>query len=182
MIKTEFELNIMNQYWMEPAEYDLCSHGEIYLKVNDTIITEPGVNESWGISESALALLRTLDENIQSNPVDGDGLILHGCGLELMVSCPISIHWSVSHCNGEVRLSQFAKVETTNPETSTQEYTGLEVILSLIDYKNRVLAFAKDAKDLFDKSPVKKFGEEYDRQMYERFWTEFNNRLKKFST
>lgn len=72
MIKTEFELNIINQYWMEPAEYDLCSHGEIYLKVKDKISTEPGVNESWGISESALALLRTLDENIQSNPVDGD--------------------------------------------------------------------------------------------------------------
>jgi hypothetical protein len=33
--------------------------GEIALKVDNTIITNHGLQEQWGISESALAMLRT---------------------------------------------------------------------------------------------------------------------------
>lgn len=112
----QFKLNIMKQYWLgsDNSEEDLCSHGEIYLNVNDTIITQSGIGEEWGISESALALLRTIDNDYVSDPVNEEGLILHGCGAILMMGCPISIHWTVKHCGDQVILSDFVKVTTTN--------------------------------------------------------------------
>jgi hypothetical protein len=58
-MNTNFCLDIINQHWLYEKSFDLCSHGEIALKVDNTIITNLGLQEQWGISESALAMLRT---------------------------------------------------------------------------------------------------------------------------
>lgn len=57
----EFILRVESQDWLnkEFADYDLCSHGQIYLKVNGIVITSSEMDEWWGISESALSLLKT---------------------------------------------------------------------------------------------------------------------------
>ncbi|WP_282032864.1 hypothetical protein [Metabacillus indicus] len=73
-----FTIKIENQGWLCNDEYDeldLCSHGEIFLSVHDTIITQSSVNEEWGISESALALLRTLENDYCCDPELDEGLI-----------------------------------------------------------------------------------------------------------
>lgn len=62
IVPQNFIINIENQKWLFNEQEDLCSHGEIYLNVDGTIITQTGMDEEWGISESALALLRTLDK------------------------------------------------------------------------------------------------------------------------
>lgn len=122
----QFEIKILKQYWLEPPEEDLCSHGEIYLNVNGTIITQSGIDEDWGISESALALLRTLDEDYICDPDNEWGLILHGCGTILMMGCPISIHWTVKQLGDQVMLSDFVKVATTDSQTGSIYYPGLK--------------------------------------------------------
>jgi hypothetical protein len=175
-----FTIKIENQGWLcndDNDDQDLCSHGEIFLSVLDTIITQSSVNEEWGISESALALLRTLENDYCCEPEHDEGLILHGCGAILMMGCPISIHWSVKHLDGHVTLSDFVKITTTNPDTGSIYYPGLEVKIGSIDYKNQIVSFALQAKELFNYSKEKRISDDYDKELYEEFWTEYNQLL-----
>jgi len=173
----QFELKMVNQHWIGSPREDLCSHGEIYLKVNETVITQSGIEEVWGLSESALSLLRTIEQEYISDPINGEGLILHGCGLLLMVSCPISIHWTVKHIEDQVELFDFVKVETTNPETGSIYYPELVVTLNHDEYKDKILYFARQAKNFFVESDTKIIVDDYDKEMYQEFWDEFNRRL-----
>lgn len=175
----QFDINIVNQHWIGSPREDPCSHGEIYLRVNDTVITQSGIEEDWGLSESALFLLRTIEKEYLSDPINGEGLILHGCGSILMVSCPISIHWTVKHIRDQVELSDFVKVETTNPDTGSKYYPELNVTLSHADYKNKILCFARKAKNFFEESDTKIIVDDHDKEMYQEFWDEFNRRLIK---
>jgi hypothetical protein len=45
-----------------------------------------------------------------------DGLILHGCGAILIMSCPIPMNRNIEHTINHVLLSQFTKVTTTSYE------------------------------------------------------------------
>lgn len=173
----QFEIKIVNQHWLGSAREDLCSHGEIYLRVNDTVITQSGIEEVWGLSESALFLLRTIGKEYLSDPMNGEGLIVHGCGSILMVSCPISIHWTVKHIGDQVELSDFVKVETTNPDTGSKYYPKLKVTLNHSDYKNKILYFARQVKNFFEESDTKIVVDDFDKEMYQEFWDEFNRRL-----
>ncbi|MFS0636912.1 hypothetical protein AB1K84_13500 [Mesobacillus foraminis] len=175
-INTDFELYISKQFWIGLEEEDVCSHGEIYLKVGGTIITQPGVNEQWGISESALALLRTLSKNYVSNPENEEGLIFHGCGTILMMGCPISIHWSVFHIEDQIILKDFIKVAVIDPKEGRIHYPGLQVTMTKKDYENIILTFALQAKNFF-KNSNKKHINDTDKEMYQSFWNEYNELL-----
>ncbi|WP_442599754.1 hypothetical protein [Neobacillus sp. D3-1R] len=174
-----FMIRIENQRFLENHDEDLCSHGEIYLSVNGTILTKAGIDEEWGISESALALLRTLFTDHQSDIEFGEGLIVHGCGAILMVNCPISIHWTVKHLKNRVILSNFIKVTTTNSETGSIYYPELKVDISWQEYKDQLVSFALEAKDFFQDITTKRFADEYDKEMYEEFWNEYLLLLKR---
>lgn len=175
-----FEIKILTQHWIDEKfkDEDLCSHGEIYLNVNGVIITQSGLDEEWGISESALALLRTLDKDYICEPVSEEGLIFHGCGAILMMGCPISIHWNVKHCSDEVILSDFVKFTTTNPRIGNIKYKGLKVKLSKKEYIDPIASFALEAKKLFDNSREKIINDDFDKEMYTEFWNEYNYLLK----
>lgn len=174
-----FIIKIENQRFYENQEVELCSHGEIYLNANGTVLTKAGMDEEWGISESALALLRSLWDDYTSNIEFGDGLIVHGCGTTLMINCPISIHWNVKHQNDRVILTDFIKVTTTNPETGSVYYPDLRVDISREEYKNQIVTFALQAKSFFDDGTSKKFIDDYDKEMYQEFWTEYFELLKR---
>jgi hypothetical protein len=174
-----FEIKIENQRWLfNDDKEDLCSHGEIHLNVNGNIITQSGIDEEWGISESALSLLKTIDKDYVCDPDNEEGLILHGCGAILMIGCPIGIHWTVKHIDDQVILSDFVKITTTNPESGSIYYPGLKVKLSKDEYKNQVVQFAIQAKNLFNTSKEKRISDDFDREMYEDFWNEYNRLLK----
>lgn len=78
---TLFDLQIRNQHWLgEPHEqsHDGCSHGGIRAVIGGTLVTSE--EEDYGISTSALSLLRTLEQDHTSaNPVSGPYLLNHGC-------------------------------------------------------------------------------------------------------
>lgn len=171
-----FALSIESQFWLGEEEQDLCSHGEIRLVVNGKVITEAGHEEEWGISESALALLRSLE----GEEAGDSEKILHGCGTMLMLGCPISIHWNTELQGDTVRLSNFHKVETTTPETGTMEFPGLTAIISFDDYRRHVIQFAQEVKAFFGRSKPKKV-EADDKEMYDEFWQEFDELFVKHS-
>ncbi|GAB2554924.1 hypothetical protein [Gracilibacillus alcaliphilus] len=171
----QFVIKIENQRWLDHNnEEDLCSHGEIYLNVNGNIITQFGINEEWGISESALALLRTMDQDYRCDPNMEEGLILHGCGTVLMTGCPISIHWSVKHMNDQILLSDFVKITTTDPATGNVYYPDLHVTLHKNEYKDQVVLFASQVKNFFATSKQKRISGDLDKEMYQSFWEEYN--------
>ncbi|MFV2051119.1 hypothetical protein [Metabacillus litoralis] len=161
---------------MEPSKLDLCSHGEIYIKVNDYIITQDGLGEEWGIIESALALLRTVNNDYECDPENEEGLILHGCGTMLMTGCPISIHWSVKHLNDQVILSNFIKIKSTSLETGIIRFPVDEIVLSNQLYNEQIVSFALKAKSFFNQSK-KQISDEYDQEMYLKFWEEYDSLL-----
>ena len=181
VMMNDFIIRIEHQDWLSPgyADEDLCSHGLIFLKVQDTVITSPEAQEKWGISESALALLRTLRYNHPATPGQpiSETLIFHGCGALLMSGCPVSIDWKVVHRGHNVVLSDFVKFPTTNIKDAVN-YTELHVDIPLPEYRDQVLPFAIEAKRLFQDSNKKKLADEYDAQMYQAFWDEYNALLK----
>ena len=163
---------------MKNAAIRICTLTGIYLNVNGTIIAQSGMDEQWGISESALALLRTIDQDYICVPKYVEGLLLHGCGTILMANCPISIRWRVRHVGDHVILSDFVKVETTDPATGSVYYTGLEAQINKKEYKRQILSFAREAKMFFDAFGEKQISGDFDRQMYKEFWDEYNQLLK----
>jgi len=179
MLPTSFEkfrLEIVEQTWLgnEPPPFDLCSHGRLWLEVNGHIILDG--REIYGISESALALLRTLDHDHTSQKPLAEKLIFHGCGTVLMMGCPIGVNWGVTHQNNQVILNQFKRWDSPD-EHHPKEFPGLEVLLSFKEYQQQVLVFAEKVRDFF-KNETKQFFDIQDQLAYERFWSEFEMRFK----
>ncbi|HXJ34844.1 MAG TPA: hypothetical protein VMS22_12495 [Candidatus Eisenbacteria bacterium] len=185
MTSAGFEIEIKRQGWIDPelevAPADLCSHGDIRLEIGGQVIVsgeaEPGeLADWWTISTSALALLRTLESDHSPDRRVADRLILH-CGMIEMLTCPIGVDWSVTHLGGRVRLRDVARFDTVD-ETEAIRFPGLEVELAEDGYRLQVVAFAEKAKEPFvgtEKTPA----DDYERQLYEEFWREYDGRLSR---
>jgi len=168
-----FEIDITRQGWIAPepesARADLCSHGDVRLVIGGRVVAAGDVGE-YTISTSALALLRTLESDHTSG--SGDQLVLH-CGLLLMTSCPIGIDWSVTHSDGEVRLSEVVRCDELGTVVAFPE---IEVVLPQSEYRGQIVHFAEKAKRPFA-GAEKVFADDVDRQLYEEFWGEYDARL-----
>ena len=170
-----FQIRIVEQSWLDGSspEEDLCSHGKIKLIIGGESVTSG--DEDYGISESALALLRTLkSDHSPENPV-AQLLIFHGCGTMLMLGCVIGVNWEVNHTNGCVRISNVVRYAGTG-DADVVKFPNLVVEMSEDEYRREVVAWAKEAKQLFA-GATKIFTDEFDRQQYEDFWREYNRLL-----
>lgn len=174
-----FHLRILEQHWLEDISLveDLCSHGKIELVIGGQVISRG--DEEYGISESALALLRTLESDHCSTHQVADRLIFHGCGIILMMGCPIGIDWGVKHTSGTILISEIVRYETTI-ERDAVHFKDMQVKVPLEDYRKEIVDFAKEAKALF--SGIKKtFSDDYSRKQYESFWSEYNCLFEQYS-
>jgi hypothetical protein len=119
MASSDFQIEILEQDWLRggEAEDDLCSHGRIRLVIGGQVIAtgELGPHE-YGISESALALLRTLERDHSPKHPVAERLVFHGSGLILMMGCPIGIDWTVKHKRGRIHISDVVRYDTTDPK------------------------------------------------------------------
>jgi hypothetical protein len=182
-VATPFHIDILDQGWLEPSDesdydpavWDLCSHGHVRLVVGDQIILD-STDGDYGISEAALAMLRTLeDDHTPASPV-AERMIPHGCGAILMMGCPIGINWTVEHRPGSrVRITNVTRYDTTD-EAAGRTFPGADIELPLEEYVREIVAFAEQAKEPFA-GVSKEFSDDYDRDEYERFWTEYDERL-----
>jgi hypothetical protein len=183
-VSDAFRIQIIDQGWLDPApgydpaRQDLCSHGDIRLVIGGETIAEGTGARGYGISEAALALLRTLESDHTADDRVAERLVPHGCGTILMMGCPIGIDWTVLHRDGgRVRITDVVRYDDT-AESTAQRFPAAEVELSADDYCREVVAFAETAKEPFagvEKTPF----DEDDRVDYEAFWTEYNERLER---
>ena len=142
-------------------------------------VIAPGDGQhSYTISTSALALLRTLEsDHVRQRPM-ADQLILH-CGMIYMWSCPIGIDWSVRHLDDDrVRVSDVV----TRDDSGTADYPQLVVEFAGAGYRRQIAAFAQSAKDLFTAGSAEEPSDEYEREVYEQFWREYDQRLSASDT
>ena len=162
---TGFTINVLDQGWLNdsPPELDLCSHGHLALEIGGVQIEEG--KEDYGISESALALLRTLQDNHTADHPVAQQMIFHGCGAILMMGCPIGINWVVEHVGQTIHIFDVVKYPTTN-EADAIQFSGLGVEVSFPDYAKSILSFAREAKSIFGE---KKFFDDHDQRMYVEF-------------
>ena len=174
-----FKIKIVNQGWLKncPPEQDLCSHGHLQIVIRDNAISDD--QTEYGISESALALLRTLESNHTREHPIADRLIFHGCGTILMMSCPIGINWTVIHKLDNVIISNVVRYPSPN-EKEVIQFEGLSVDLSSEDYRIQIIDFAKAAKSFFATTP-KQLEDDFDRKQYDKFWKEYDSLLQKYN-
>ena len=176
-----FSIHIVRQHWLgddpDVAKVDLCSHGGLRITVGEQVISDG--TEDYGVSETALALLRTLDRDHTPASLVAEKLVFHGCGTMLMMGCPIGIDWSVKHLPGDrVRLANIRRFDTTN-ENDAVRFGDLAVEIDGSAYRHEVIRFAQGVKRFFD--GVAKVPEDaYDREQYEHFWQECDTLLARF--
>jgi hypothetical protein len=185
-VGSPIEILITQQGWLgendpdldyDPAAVDLCSHGGIRLTIGGQVISLGEDDDEYGISESALALLRTLESDHSPERRVAERLIFHGCGLILMMSCPVGIDWSVSHVDGQVRIDDVVRNDSVD-ETEAMRFPGVAGELSEDEYRLQVVAFAERAKEPFE-GIEKEFEDDFERHQYEEFWEEFDARLNR---
>lgn len=168
----DFHLKILDQCWVDDDpnnNSDLCSHGRFYLRVNfHEILTK--LDGVWTVSTSALVLLRTLFGDYNSN--DEPSLIMC-CGQLMMVSCPVSVTWSVRHKENRIFIDEIQKYPTTNINDRI-EYPSASIELELKEYASPILKCAEDVARFFKESKERKFFDDYDTKEYDKFWKEFN--------
>lgn len=179
-VGSEFELEITRQGWIEPdlADRDLCSHGDVRVVIGGHVVAS-GEDGEYGISEAALALLRTVDRPHTADDPVAEHLIPHGCGTILMMGCPIGLDWDVRHSDGTVLLSN----PTVYPTVAKSDAVEFEPVarVPLAEYRDAVVAFASRAKKLFDDFGPKVTVDDWEREQHEEFWNEFKALLSRHS-
>jgi hypothetical protein len=172
MAAPHFQIEIIDQGWLAgcSATDDLCSHGRIRLTVGGVPVSTGEMQ--YGISESALALLRTLEADHSKAHRVAERLIFHGCGAILMMGCPIGIDWSVHHSPGRVRITEVVRYDSTD-EAAAVRFGALILDLPEYEYRREVVAFATEAKRSFVGVP-KRFFDPFDEEQYQWFWDEYD--------
>jgi len=192
-----FEIEVTSQGWLDESElsvrYDLCTHGDLRLVIGGHVILPGDGENEFTISTSALTLLRTLEsDHSLAPPFEGtsgsrewlndlgvpitEKLVMH-CGMLAMISCPIGVDWRVTHGEGRVRLQDVVHVHALGE----MRFYDLSAELPFEEYRRSVVAFAEKAKEPFV-GVVKEFDEDdYDRELYPRFWAEYDGLLARHS-
>ncbi|MDP9258904.1 MAG: hypothetical protein M3Q31_20485, partial [Actinomycetota bacterium] len=131
-----FRIDLLEQGWLDgcEAESDLCSHGRLRIVIGQRTVADGELDV--GISESALALLRTLDQDRRSAEKQ-ERLIFHGCGAILMMGCPIGIDWDVVHDGDVVRLRNVIVCDGTAAGDERDRHLSIDVPAT--EYREQVV-------------------------------------------
>lgn len=174
-MKSEFELRILRQHWIQDDgrdnENDLCSHGEVYLRIGDEELSNHD-SGSWTLSTTGLYLMRSINNNYEVGSYGSQ--LLPCCGhcfiadpekeSVILIGCPRGIDWRI--------------IQIKNEAVKHISASGAEGIISKTNYQRLVLKFVNEVEEFYQKNQPKKMPEdEFDRMGYEAFWNEWN-RLK----
>jgi len=178
-VDPQFKLEITSQYWLGPFEdgsVDTCSHGSIRAVIGGVVVTadEP----EYGIIQSALALLRTLEQDhTPATRVTDYFLLCHGCGYPMSFGCGnFGSDWVVRHIGEQVVLTVATHRDATL-EPSRVRFDAMAVVPA-DDYRREIVAFAAEARR-FHVASGPRTVEDWEQDFHDRFWAEFDERLKR---
>jgi len=178
MTEKNLEIVLLTSHWIkfEDDDEDLCSHGQVRVKIGQEIIVNEGKKENfWTTSAMAVHLLRTLKNNHKPENMVGEHLI-PCCGHHIdhlkeeenvhIQGCMTGHNFWVEHDIDKVILTTVS---------------GTKIKLPFDTYKNEVLRFVDEVENLYRTSKPKKLPQdEYDRRGYELMWKEWENRKQEF--
>lgn len=176
-----FELQVRNQHWLgDPHEqvHDGCSHGTIRAVIAGTVVTAN--DDEYGVNQSALSLLRTLEQDhTRTDPVSGGYLLCHGCGYPLSFGCSnFGTDWVVRHEGDTVvldRATHYGSVRAGRADPHETEFDA-HARVPIDQYRRQVVAFAEEARDFYLASGPRQL-EEWEQKFHQKFWAEFDERL-----
>ena len=174
----QFAIQLLSQKWLREdlSKVDLCSHGRLRLEIGGQVLSDGG--DDIGISETALALLMTLERDHTAAAPVAERLVFHGCGAILMMGCPIGVDWSVRHDGNLVHLDDVVVYPTTN-ERDAVAHPEAATTFPLTEYRGHVLPFAEAARAFFQAAGPKTIEDDFDRKSYAEFWSEFDGRVER---
>jgi len=183
MNKTDFEIRLIRQHWRDDdgKEHrdDLCSHGEIYLRIADEeLLTKD--SGSWSTTATGLFLLRSLEQNCELNEFEGQ--LISCCGhmwipneqgknyVQIM-DCNSGVDWSIHHIAEDSQLANTVVYKSI---------TGANGKLLFDDYKKMVLKFAEDIEQFYGNPIDKDIGnDDWTIRGFKQFWAEWKeHRIK----
>jgi hypothetical protein len=184
----DFVLEIRSQGWIngdpagryEDGSVDTCSHGSIYCEFGGVVLAYD--EDGFGISQSGLQLLRTLEgdrtqsdrDKLRSQGLQFDNgfLLCHGCGHPISFGCTnFGIDWRVRHVEDEVILYDPLSV------SAAVQRPVVQVGISVAAYARPIVLFARQARDFYFSFGPRFPVEEWERDMHDRFWDEYDERL-----
>lgn len=168
----QFDIEILDIHWLEntPEEIDLCAHGQVKVTIGNEIIVDRGEKQNhWTLSAMAVHLLRTIENNHNSENLVGEHLI-PCCGHHIdhlenstkvhIQGCFTGINFWVQHLDQNIKLTT---------ETNT------EIVITKKEYKNEIECFADKVEEFYKTSKPKQIPKDnYDRIGYEMMWNEWN--------
>jgi len=183
-MSSTFELQIRNQHWLggpHDQSHDGCSHGGIRAVIGGTLVTS--ADDEYGISQSALSLLRTLEQDHKPvNPVSRGYLLCHGCNYPIGFGCGnFGTDWVVHHDGDTVVLSQpthYAAVRVGRADRFKETEFDVRARVPIEHYRRQIVAFAEEARDFFASSEPRQV-EDWEQEFHEQFWAEFRERLER---
>ncbi len=142
--------------------YDCCIHGKIVLKIGDVLISD---DTEWCVSASAYRFLHTLFEN---HFMGSEDFMIPCCGHTMIPSDDKKSVSIIGCCNG-IDFDIIHEQEYVTVVTSENtKYT-----VSFAEYKNAVISFAKQVMDFYKSNPPREFEEDFDRDGFRAFVTEW---------
>jgi hypothetical protein len=165
-----FEIKLLNIHWLnnekEVQLADLCAHGNVYVKINNEILSDIDTNV-WTISVTGLYLLRTLTQNytpsIWSNyllPCCGHFFIKENEEPVIILGCDIGIDWTIIH-------EKDNKIKHISQE-------GSIAIIDKNSYREMILEFTDKIENFYKRSIKRNiFDDNYQKEGYEAFWAEW---------
>lgn len=166
------ELEPTNLHWLyaEDPFRDLCAHGDVYLKINDYVVSD-GEQPDWSVSTASYYLLDTIskDYNRKSNRH-----LIPCCGYTMWRSedesdgiyigeCDNGIDWQINHLSGKV-VHSFS-------DGKTEEVSDLE-------WHDAVISFSQEVFNFFLSASPKVVDDEFDRAGFESFLRKWQHRLE----
>jgi hypothetical protein len=150
---------------------DQCAHAHVEFHVNGTTFLSPKDGE-WTVSAAALYLLRTITlDHSESNPIAEGNFLFPCCAFNawpiqerfkvVCIGCTHGIDINITHSGDSVVI---------------ESDKGKELV-SEFEWRDAVLAFVKQVREFYDRSsPKDNLNDEFDREGWVRFWSEWNER------
>jgi len=176
-VNNQFEIRILNQHWVAQEEKykpnDLCSHGGIYLRIGDKVLSNDK-GDVWTTSSTGLYLMKTLFSDYRVG--DFSSQLIPCCGHLFMANedfdrveilgCGNGIDWNIKHIG--------------NTQINHTTLDGLAVTIDKKEYSKIVCEFVNQVEKFYANSAPKILPEdEFDRKGYEAFWREWKLLKKK---
>lgn len=161
-----------NLHWLPnmPVEQDLCVHGGVVVRADDTVLVDDAAEE-WALSAAALFLLRTVERDHTPEAPVAEHLFPH-CGHAMyaetnsedvaIVGCPHGRNWRVVHEGSQVLLA-FAD--------------GRRVTVSRPDWCDAVVEFSNAIEAFYDSSEPKRPTDAVDAAGFAAFRNEWRRRV-----